>query len=69
MAPTTLVRAARRAGATLDLRDKQKRTPLDLALGVGLKARTPDDDVPVRKSTAALLTDAMSKQGIPVAAR
>ena len=57
------------AGARLDLRDKQRRTPLDLALGVGLKARTPDEDVPIRKSTAALLTDAMSKQGIAVAAR
>jgi ankyrin repeat protein len=57
------------AGATLDLRDKQRRTPLDLALGTGLKPRTPDEEVPIRKSTAALLTEAMSKQGIPVAAR
>jgi uncharacterized protein len=57
------------AGAKLDLRDKQKRTPLDLALGTGLQGRTPDEEVPVRKSTAAILTEAMAKQGIPVAAR
>ncbi|HEV8396757.1 MAG TPA: ankyrin repeat domain-containing protein [Vicinamibacterales bacterium] len=49
------------AGARLDLRDKQKRTPLDLALGTGLKARTPDEEVPVRESTAALLKEAMAK--------
>jgi uncharacterized protein len=49
------------AGAELDLRDKQKRTPLDLALGTGLKGRTPDEEVPVRESTARLLREAMAK--------
>jgi ankyrin repeat protein len=51
-------------GAKLDLRDKQKRTPLDLALGVGLRGRNPEEDVPVRESTAALLRDAMTRRGI-----
>ena len=59
------------AGATLDLRDKQKRTPIDLALGVGLKGRTPDEETPVRVSTAKLLREAMEQRGIaiPVSAR
>jgi len=56
------------AGATIDLRDKQKRTPLDLALGVGLKGRTPDEETPVRVSTAKLLREEMEKRGIPIPA-
>jgi ankyrin repeat protein len=55
-------------GAELTLRDKQKRTPLDLAMGVGLRGRNPEDEVPVRESTVALLRDAMTKRGIPVGA-
>ena len=54
------------AGARLDLRDKQKRMPLDLALGVGLKGRTPDEETPVRVSTAKLLREEMERQGIQV---
>jgi hypothetical protein len=50
-------------GAELTLRDKQKRTPLDLALGVGIRGRNPEDDVPIRESTAALLRDFMAKRG------
>jgi ankyrin repeat protein len=53
-------------GAKLDLRDKQKRTPLDLALGVGIRGRNPEEDVPVRESTAALLRDLMTKRGITI---
>jgi ankyrin repeat protein len=53
-------------GATLDLRDKQRRTPLDLALGVGIRGRNPEDDVPIRESTATVLRDAMTKRGIAV---
>jgi ankyrin repeat protein len=49
------------AGAALDLRDKQKRTPLDLALGVGIRGQTPEEDAPVRKSTAALLRELQAK--------
>lgn len=56
-------------GATLDLRDKQKRTPLDLALGVGLRGRNPEEDVPVRENTAALLRELMAKKGIAIAGR
>jgi len=61
-----IVRELMAAGAKVDLRDKQRRMPLDLALGTGLKGRTPDEEVPVRESTAALLKEAMAKQGIPV---
>jgi ankyrin repeat protein len=53
-------------GATLNLRDKQKRTPLDLALGVGIRGRNPEEDVPVREGTAALLREAMARRGIAV---
>jgi len=56
-----LVKELIAGGGRLDLRDKQKRTPLDLALGTGLKARTPDEEVPVRESTAAILREAMAK--------
>ena len=59
----------RRSGATLDLRDKQRRTPLDLALGIGLKARTPDEDAPVRESTVKLLKDLAAKQAASSASR
>ena len=41
-------------GAMLDLEDKQHRTPLDLALGVGGKGRR-SEPVPVYQSTASLL--------------
>jgi ankyrin repeat protein len=51
-------------GAELTLRDKQKRTPLDLALGVGIRGRNPEDDVPIRESTAALLREFMAKRGL-----
>jgi ankyrin repeat protein len=62
-----VVKTLAELGATLDLRDKQKRTPLDLALGVGLRGRNPEEDVPVRESTAALLRDLMAKRGIATA--
>jgi uncharacterized protein len=56
-------------GAQLDLRDKQKRTPLDLALGVGLRGRNAaEDDIPIRESTVALLRDFMAKRGIATGA-
>ena len=46
-------------GAMLDLEDKQHRTPLDLALGVGGKGRR-SEPVPVYQSTAALLRQLMA---------
>ena len=46
-------------GAMLDLEDKQHRTPLDLALGVGGRGRR-SEPVPVHQSTAALLRQLMS---------
>jgi ankyrin repeat protein len=57
-----IVKTLAELGAKLDLRDKQRRTPLDLARGVGI--RNPEDDVPVRKSTVSLLQDLMAKRGI-----
>jgi ankyrin repeat protein len=54
-------------GATLDLRDKQRRTPLDLALGVGIRRSIIENDVPIQESTVALLRELMAKRGIAVA--
>jgi ankyrin repeat protein len=62
-----VVRTLADLGATLDLRDKQKRTPLDLALGVGIRGRNLQDEVPIRESTATLLRDLMAKRGIAAA--
>jgi ankyrin repeat protein len=56
-------------GASMDLRDKQKRTALDLASGVGVRGRTPEDDAPVRESTVKLLKDLAAKQAAPSASR
>ena len=44
-------------GATLDVKDRQGRTPLDVALGVGVRGRA-GGPAPVRDSTVALLADA-----------
>jgi len=46
-------------GAMLDLQDKQRRTPVDVALGVGGKGRG-SEIVPVHEKTAALLRRLMS---------
>ena len=62
-----VVRTLAEFGATLDLRDKQKRTPLDLALGVGIRGRNLQDEVPIRESTAQLLRELMAKRGIAAA--
>jgi ankyrin repeat protein len=56
-------------GARLDLRDKQKRTALDLASGVGVRGRTPEDDAPVRDSTVKLLKNLAAKQTASSASR
>jgi protein TANC len=49
-------------GAKLDRTDKQGRTPLDVALGVGAGAATRNASGP-RESTAALLRQLMSESG------
>jgi ankyrin repeat protein len=49
-------------GASMDLRDKQKRTALDLASGVGVRGRTPEDDAPIRESTVTLLKELAAKR-------
>ncbi|MEP7310754.1 MAG: ankyrin repeat domain-containing protein [Acidobacteriota bacterium] len=53
-------------GATLDVKDRQGRTPLDYARGVGVRGRA-GGGVPVRDSTAALLSKLLAEQGKPVA--
>ena len=62
-------------GAKLDLRDKQRRTPLDLASGRGDggRGRNPeaDDDgpPPVRRGAVTLLEELMKQQGLPIPAQ
>jgi ankyrin repeat protein len=46
-------------GARLDVKDKQGRTPVDMALGVGLRGRAGGPPV-VRQGTAALLRQLMA---------
>jgi len=48
-------------GATLDIKDKQGRTPLDFALGAGGRGRAGAVAIP-RETTAALLRQLMSKK-------
>jgi ankyrin repeat protein len=48
-------------GANLDAKDKQGRTPLDAAMGVGMRARIGGEPT-MRESTAALLRQLMSSR-------
>ena len=48
-------------GANLDAKDKQGRTPLDAAMGVGLRARIGGEPT-MRESTVALLRQLMSSR-------
>jgi len=48
-------------GANLDAKDKQGRTPLDAAMGVGMRARIGGEPT-MRASTAALLRQLMSSR-------
>jgi len=48
-------------GANLDAKDKQGRTALDVAMGVGLRARIGGEPTK-RESTAALLRQLMSSR-------
>ncbi|MEO8258006.1 MAG: ankyrin repeat domain-containing protein [Acidobacteriota bacterium] len=50
----SLVKYLAQKGATLDVKDRQGRTPLDVALGVGVRGRA-GGPAPVRDSTVALL--------------
>ncbi len=54
-----IVKALAEHGAKLDAKDKQGRTPLDSALGIGGRGRA-GGPVTVRESTAALLRQLMS---------
>jgi uncharacterized protein len=54
----SLVKYLAQHGAALDVKDKQGRTPLDVALGVGVRGRA-GGPAPVRDSTVALLRQLM----------
>jgi ankyrin repeat protein len=55
----SLVQYLAQKGALLDVKDKQGRTPLDVALGVGVRGRAGGPP-PVRDSTVALLRQLMA---------
>src|SRR5262249_36566500 len=57
----SIVRLLASRGATLDAKDKQGRTPVDVALGVGGRGRAGGPP-PVYERTAALLRQLMSRQ-------
>lgn len=50
-------------GANLEAKDKQGRTPLDVAMGVGVRRRIGGEST-TRESTAALLRQWMARQGL-----
>ena len=56
-----IVRYLAAHGARLDVKDKQGRTPLDAALGMGVRGRA-GGPVEVRQTTAALLRQLMARQ-------
>jgi hypothetical protein len=53
-----IVRFLSESGAKLDVKDKQDRTPLDAALGMGVRGRA-GGPVERREQTAALLRQLM----------
>jgi uncharacterized protein len=57
-----IVRYLAAHGAKLEPRDKQGRTPVDLALGVGVRGRAGGPP-PIRQATAALLRQLISESG------
>jgi ankyrin repeat protein len=62
-----MVRLLAERGGTLDVKDRQGRTPLDYARGVGLRGRA-GGPVPVRESTVSLLSKLLVDRGLPVPA-
>jgi uncharacterized protein len=63
-----IVRYLAAHGAKLDPHDKQGRTPIDLALGIGVRGRA-GGPAPVRQATAALLRQLITESGgVPPAA-
>jgi ankyrin repeat protein len=55
-------------GANLDAKDKQGRTPLDIAMGVGVRTRI-DGTVGLRENTASLLRRLMAARNTNAASR
>jgi ankyrin repeat protein len=62
MASDDVVRVLAANGARLDMKDRQGRTPLDAALGVGGRGRAGGPPI-VRENTAALLRQLMGRAG------
>jgi len=60
-ASDSIVKYLAEHGANLDAKDKQNRTALDVAMGVGVRARIGGEST-VRASTAALLRQLMSSR-------
>jgi uncharacterized protein len=58
-----IVRFLAEHGARLDVKDKQGRMPVDMALGVGLRGRAGGPPI-VRQSTAALLRQLMAADAV-----
>jgi ankyrin repeat protein len=54
-------------GAVLDAKDKQGRTPVDSAMGIGGRGRAGGPPI-IRKSTAELITRLIAERATPVAA-
>jgi ankyrin repeat protein len=61
-----LVKLLADRGATLDVKDRQGRTPLDYARGVGVRGRA-GGAAPDRTSTVTLLSKLLAEHGKPVA--
>jgi uncharacterized protein len=61
LASDPVVKLLAQNGARLDVRDKQGRTPLDMAMGAGGRGRAGSAPA-VRETTAALLRELMSRQ-------
>jgi ankyrin repeat protein len=60
-----MVKLLAEKGATLDVKDRQGRTPMDYARGAGVRGRA-GGAAPVRESTIALLSKLLAEQGKPV---
>ena len=58
-----MIRLLAQKGAQLDVKDRQGRTPLDYAQGIGLRGRA-GGPVPARESTIGLLKELLAKPAV-----